>query len=128
MPLLRVNSDRHHLAEVPLADYLRRAFPSVKGLFVYRHRHTENFVVAAWVDRDRGVAHEIMVLGPLLGGVGREHIEELRRRINRYAVLTKDKLGRMASAGESRFERFEDETNEEWLRMKGATRTQVGVC
>lgn len=124
MPVLQMRSDRHLLVETHLSSFLRRTFPAMPDLFIYFHRGTGNFVVAAWMSRDAGKAQEIMVLGPSLGAIEPKHVQELRRRLNYHAVLTKEKLARMSSRDTSRFEALEDSANEDWNRMKGATRTQ----
>jgi len=118
MPLLRIRKDRHEIAEVPFADFIRRTFPHMKGLFVYRHLHTQNFVVAVWKERKDHLAKEIMVLGPSLGKIDTGHVAELRRRLSGLAFLTKRRVNEIADQRESAIEYTRDMVNEDWNRTK----------
>lgn len=76
---VQVNPERHVIlpSEPPFMGFLRDRYPErAEDLFLYRHRGTGNFVVAAWANRLRGVMVELLALeNP--GAFDKTHVAEL---------------------------------------------------
>lgn len=85
--MVRINSERHQIYPVPLADHLRRHIPDYPGLFVYRHTETGNWVVGLWYDRDEGLAHEVAMIGKDLSAVTREFVQEVKKTLTRRVTM-----------------------------------------
>ena len=64
MFMLHLSPARHYVPTnpPPIAGYLKRAYPD-RSLFVYFHRFARNWVVAEWVNRAKGTAIEVVILG-----------------------------------------------------------------
>ena len=76
--MLHLNRDRHYLPReaTEASRFIQRHFPKVP-LFVYLHLHTGNWVVAQWASKGRGLAMELVTLGPV-PWVTREKAEQIR--------------------------------------------------
>jgi hypothetical protein len=81
--LLHLNPARHTLPTTPteIDQVVRREFPRFK-LFSYFHKNTHNWMLAEWVSKDRGIAIEVMTLGPAPRFWQHEQVDELRQRLN----------------------------------------------
>ena len=65
---ITMNKERHEIGTPPIYHRLRREYPTFDGkrdaeLFTYRHKNTGNWVVALWLDKDRGRAIEVHIIG-----------------------------------------------------------------
>jgi hypothetical protein len=57
--MLVLDRNRHAIIETELSRFLQREFPRA-DLFMYRHTLYNTFVVAQWLNKDRGECSEIV--------------------------------------------------------------------
>jgi len=122
---MQYTPERHQIVDIPFVDFLRRTFPGVEGLFVYRHRETQNFVVSKWLNRGRGWIIEIFNLGPSPALINSEMVQQLRFRLSPFARLTKRDIERIAAEQEGLVNQKADEINEDWAKTH-RKKTTVG--
>jgi len=81
---VRFRHDQHRIVDAEIIRWLRRQVVSDSSvrdnLFLYRHTHTGNFIVAVWVGTDR--FQEVYNLG-WTKGCGYEEARKIARMLNR---------------------------------------------
>lgn len=122
MPLLKFDPQRHELASIPFADHLQRRYPG-ENLFVYRHRLTEQYVIAKWTQPSARIMLELLVLGPSPAMATREMALEVGRRLR--APLTAEDIRRMAAPGERMQADVSDAENDRYKRVR-SSKVQAG--
>ena len=101
----------------PFMDYLRREYPAhAASLFCYRHSGSSNFVVAGWVNRDRGRFIDLLVVGRSPGEFSRAHAAEIRVKLRPTdkEILDPDRLDRELAAADRAEARQDQDNLEEW--------------
>lgn len=100
MFLLHLSAGRHLVPNTPtdVDMFLRREFPRF-SLFSYYHKFTHNWVICEWVSKERGVAIEVLVLGPLPMFWSRAQVEELGQRLNQ--PVHREDMGKHMQAEET---------------------------
>lgn len=101
--MLQLTRNRHEIVDLSLGAWLKREFPK-RPLFVYRHRAEGTFVVAEWVNKDRGVAYEFMVIGRHPGEFTREKAAALKIMLGVHAAENRQALQR--ALHESEYQEF----------------------
>lgn len=62
MTPIRYDPELHRVADTPFARAMRERFRDPL-LFTYHHGHTNNWMLAAWIDKPRDMMLELAVLG-----------------------------------------------------------------
>lgn len=126
MQMLHFDPKRHFLTPLePLTSWLLREFPE-RSLFLYKHKQTNNFVIAEWISKEKGMVLEQYLVGEHPGKFDKEDAVELRRRL-RNNTTGKDFV-RMAGD----FERAMDEQamvdqEEMWTKPRHKAKAQMVV-
>lgn len=113
--------DWHIIIQAPFMHFVKDRFPDkADHLFLYRHKLWGTFVIAGWVNKDRGRMVDILNLGTT-PDFTREHVKELDfvLRPDERHVLTSESLGRMLRSQERDDDRQQMEEHEELLDLQG---------
>ena len=84
--MLQLDRTRHiEVKNCELLRWLKREFPLVKDIMVYRHQEHKTTVVGLWVSKDRGIIQEVVVISNEKMPTG-EELDILQRRLRKGLI------------------------------------------
>lgn len=123
--MLQLIRSRHVVIRAgTISGWLEREFPD-RDLFVYYHTAHDSFNICEWVNKDRGLCEELMVIDQSLGNFTRPMAEELRFLLRVHPKQRADDAMRGVNEAHADLDRqYEDDIGEErafhrWARHGG---------